>query len=95
MSDLRKADGTVRLGDSLVELATTFGTAAGRLANTVVAVPLAILPVQARDGALKAASDVINAIGSLHSTVLKSTVRGVETATSTFNKAVESTTPKK
>jgi hypothetical protein len=67
----------------------------GRLANAAVAVPLAILPAQSREGALKVTGDVINAVGNLHMTLLKATVRGVETAASEFNKAVESTTPKK
>ncbi|NTU82741.1 MAG: hypothetical protein HGA45_25795, partial [Chloroflexales bacterium] len=88
MSELRKPDITTRQGEELVDAAGKFGSSLVRLGTAVVSVPLSVLPAKTREDAVKATGDLFGAVGTLHLSLLKATVRGVETAASELNKAV-------
>lgn len=95
MSEPRKPTITLPQSEELVDAAGKLGTSLARLGTAVVAVPLAVLPAQAREDAVKATGDLFGAVGSLHLSLLRVTARGVESVAHEFNKAVTEAFPQK
>ncbi|NTW00569.1 MAG: hypothetical protein HGA19_04585 [Oscillochloris sp.] len=75
--------------NNLIDAASTFGATLARASATIVSWPLTLLPPQTRTDAANAAGSLINAVGSLHLSVLKAVVSGVNAASVEVDKALK------
>lgn len=80
---------TTPAANSLIDAATSLAATLTRTGVAIASAPLNLLPPQSRTDAVNAASGLINSVGSLHLSLLKAVVSGVNVASQEVDKALK------
>ncbi|NTW03630.1 MAG: hypothetical protein HGA19_20545 [Oscillochloris sp.] len=80
---------TTQATNNLIEAASTLAATLTRAGVALVSAPLSLLPAEARTDAVKAAGALINTVGSVHLSILKAAVSGVNAASVEVEKALK------
>lgn len=78
--------------DGLVGAASELGNSVARLAAAVIAIPLSVLPPQARNDTTTAAREAIGAVGKLNITIVKAFSSILESLVKTVDQVVADVT---
>lgn len=78
--------------DGLVGAASDLGSSVAKLAAAMLAIPLSVLPPQARDDTTAAARDAIGAVGKLNVSIVKAVTSILESFVRTVDKVIADAT---
>jgi hypothetical protein len=95
MADSQNSGGATLKSGDLADTAATIGASLARVGVAVVTLPTYFLPAKARTDVVDTTTELFNAAGAFHLSIVKAVISGLSTATREINRVAESgaTTP--